>query len=91
MISEIDRFQDAIRDSIELRLALQSLSGLEDFVTFANARGYNFTVPELHDWNKKKRKGELSDAELETVAGAGDGGKGDPNDKPPPPPANSTG
>jgi hypothetical protein len=32
---------------------------------------------------------ELSDAELETVAGAGDGGKGDPNDKPPPPPANS--
>jgi hypothetical protein len=35
------------------------------------------------------RDRELSDTELETVAAAGDGGKGDPNDKPPPPPANS--
>ena len=35
------------------------------------------------------RDRELSDAELKTVAGAGDGGKGNPNDKPPPPPANS--
>jgi hypothetical protein len=35
------------------------------------------------------RDRELSDAELKTVAGAGDVGKGDPNDKPPPPPANS--
>jgi len=31
----------------------------------------------------------LSDAELETVAAAGDGGKQDPNQKPPPPPANT--
>ena len=73
MISEINRFQNAIHDSVELRLALQSLSGLEDFVTFANARGYNFTVPELHEWNKKKRKGELSDAELEMAVGGSDG------------------
>ena len=73
MISEIDRFQNAIHDSVELRLALQSLSGLGDFVTFANARGYNFTVPELHEWNKKKRKGELSDAELEMAVGGSDG------------------
>ena len=29
----------------------------------------------------------LSDAELETVAGAGDNGKQDPNQQPPPPPA----
>ena len=41
------------------------------------------------DAKKALRDRELSDAELETVAGAGDGGKGDPNDKPPPPPANS--
>jgi hypothetical protein len=32
---------------------------------------------------------KLSDAELETVAAAGDGGKQDPNQKPPPPPANA--
>jgi hypothetical protein len=31
----------------------------------------------------------LSDAEFETVAAAGDGGKQDPNQKPPPPPANA--
>ena len=73
MISEIDRFHNAIHDSVELRLALQSLSGLEDFVTFANARGYNFTVPELHEWNKKKRKGELSDSELDLAAGGSEG------------------
>jgi hypothetical protein len=30
---------------------------------------------------------ELSDAELEAVAAAGDSGKQDPNQKPPPPPA----
>jgi hypothetical protein len=33
------------------------------------------------------RDRQLSDAELENVAAAGDGGKGDPNQKPPPPPA----
>lgn len=32
---------------------------------------------------------KLSDAELETVAAAGDGGKQDPNQKSPPPPANA--
>lgn len=73
MISEIDRFHNAIHDSVELRLALQSLSGLEDFVTFANVRGYNFTVPELHEWNRKKRKGELSDSDLELAAGGSEG------------------
>ena len=72
MISEIERFQNALHDSVELRLALQSLSGLEDFVTFANARGYNFTVPELHEWNNKKRKGELSDIELARAIGGSD-------------------
>jgi hypothetical protein len=36
------------------------------------------------------RDRQLSEAELETVAAAGDGGKGDPNQKNPPPPANST-
>jgi hypothetical protein len=35
------------------------------------------------------RDRQLADAELETIAAAGDGGKGNPNDKPPPPPANS--
>jgi predicted ribosomally synthesized peptide with nif11-like leader len=72
MISEIDRFHKAIHDSVELRLALQSLSGLDDFVTFANVRGYNFTVPELHEWNKRKRKGELTESELEFAAGGSD-------------------
>ncbi len=72
MISEIDRFQNALHDSVELRLALQSLSGLEDFVTFANARGYKFTVPELHEWNNKKRKGELSETELARAIGGSD-------------------
>jgi predicted ribosomally synthesized peptide with nif11-like leader len=72
MISEIDRFHKAIHDSVELRLALQSLSGLDDFVTFANVRGYNFTVPELHEWNKRKRKGELTESELELAAGGSD-------------------
>lgn len=33
------------------------------------------------------RDRQLSDAELETIAAAGDGGKQDPNQKPPPPPA----
>ena len=72
MMSEIDRFQNAIHDSFELRLALQSLSGVEDFVTFANARGYSFTVPELHEWNLNRRKGELSDTELEHAVGGSD-------------------
>ena len=72
MMSEIDRFQNAAHDSFELRLALQSLSGVEDFITFANARGYNFTVPELHEWNLNKRRGELSDTELEHAVGGSD-------------------
>jgi predicted ribosomally synthesized peptide with nif11-like leader len=69
MISELDRFHTAVRESPQLLQGLQSANSPEDLVGFAASQGYNFSARELETWGTEKVGSELTDADLETVAG----------------------
>ena len=63
----------------ELAKALEAENDREEVTKLANSKGYNFTSEELwkeiqkreKDLQKREEAGELSDEELEAVAGGG--------------------
>ena len=65
----------------ELAKALEAENDREEVTKLANSKGYNFTSEELwkeiqkreKDLQKREEAGELSDEELEAVAGGGYG------------------
>ena len=72
MISEIERFRTAVSGSPELRKGLESANGadeLDSVASYASSKGYNFSASELEEYGKQKAGSELSDSELDTVAG----------------------
>ena len=66
MQAELSRFQLAVEEQPELATAIRSLTTAESLVAYANEQGFDFTSTELEAW---VRRGELLDAELESVAG----------------------
>jgi predicted ribosomally synthesized peptide with nif11-like leader len=77
MISELKRFHSAVGSSPELRQGPQSAGSPDELgsvVSYAASQGYTFSAGELEEWGKQKAGSELSDADLDNVAGGGTGG-----------------
>jgi predicted ribosomally synthesized peptide with nif11-like leader len=78
-LNELNRFLSDLDADPELLAGFRGVAGnLEERVRWANARGYNFAADEAA---KMDRSGELSDDDLDMVAG----GWTDPPPNPPPP------
>ena len=68
-VTEIGRFAKDIEENADLKEELKK-AGVDEaaIVAFANGKGYDFTAEELKAATEKK-KAELSEEELEKVAG----------------------
>lgn len=68
-MSQIEKFNKDLSTNKEMLEAVKALGNdLDKIVAYANSKGYNFTVADV-----KAKQGELSDQELDKVAG-GNGG-----------------
>jgi hypothetical protein len=86
-IAEIERFAADVKSNSALRAEAEEAQAdkshdapLAGAVAFAVSRGYRFTIGELKDHIRaaaKEAGRELSDAELDGVAAAGDGYESD--------------
>jgi len=86
-IAEIQRFAADVKSSSALRAEVEKAQAdkshdtpLAGAVAFATSKGYRFTVGELKDHIRaaaQEAGRELSDAELDSVAAAGDGYESD--------------
>lgn len=69
---EVARFAQDLKSNSDLQAAAKSAgSDAESLAQFADKRGYDFSAKELHSYADDK-KGELSDEDLDKVAGGGD-------------------
>lgn len=68
--SEIERFIGDLKSDEALRTELSSkASGIGSVVEFANSKGYDISADEARDYLKEQTGQELSDDELEALAG----------------------
>lgn len=68
--SEVDRFVADLKEDAALRGELTgAAAGVASVVTFAQAKGYDITADEARDYIQGQTERELSDADLEAVAG----------------------
>lgn len=68
--SEIERFITDIQSDEALRTELSSkATGVAAVVAFANAKGYDITADEARDYMKEQAGQDLSDDELDGLAG----------------------
>lgn len=66
-VSEISRFNEAVKNSKELQDEVKCVgTDLDKIVGIANQKGFDFTVSELEELSKNK---EISEADLGGVAG----------------------
>ncbi|MGM0379452.1 MAG: Nif11-like leader peptide family natural product precursor [Bacillota bacterium] len=67
-MQEIKRFNEDVKQDEEMLEDVKKIGNdLEKIVKYANSKGYEFTVEDLE--NKAEDKSELSEEELEDVAG----------------------
>lgn len=72
--AEIERFvSDLASDELLREKAVNASEGVASLVAIAQEHGYDITVDEAHQYVQANAQGELSDAQLDTVAG-GKGG-----------------
>lgn len=71
-VAEIKRFAEAVKSDSGLQSELKGVSGGEAGVaSFAKGKGYDFTAEELKA-HAEEMKGELSEEQLDKIAGGGD-------------------
>jgi len=68
-MEEIKRFNEAVKSSNEMQEEIKTIGNdLEKLVSYANDKGYQFSLSDINAMNRKK---DLSDEELDSVAGGG--------------------
>ncbi len=68
-MSQIERFNKDLSTNKEMLEEVKALGNdLDKIVAYANSKGYNFTVEDI-----KAEQGELSEQDLDKVAGGGGG------------------
>lgn len=68
--SEVDRFVADLKDDAALREELTgSAAGVASVVAFAQGKGYDISADEARDYIQAQSQRNLSDAELDAVAG----------------------
>lgn len=69
-VEEIKRFQQNLKDDKDLQKKLVDVgSDIDKIVEFAKSNGYDFSKSEIDALSNRKKSGELSDDDLEKVAG----------------------
>ena len=68
--TEINRFVSDVQGSDDLQAALNASGGdVDSIVNLAVGKGYDISVDEARDYLKKQAEGDLSDEDLDGVAG----------------------
>ncbi len=68
-MEEIKRFNEDVKSSSEMQEKVKAIGNdLEKVVNYANEKGYHFSLDDIDTMNRKK---DLTDEELDTVAGGG--------------------
>lgn len=74
-IADAERFAKDITDDEGLRDAVKAeATGLASIVEFAKSKGYDFTIDEAKEYIQSRAPQELTDQQLEAVAGGKGGG-----------------
>ncbi len=69
MSKSIEKFVADVKESGELQVELKDIgSNIDKITAFANSKGYDFTSTDLKSF-AKRQKAELSDDQLDKVAG----------------------
>ena len=73
-MNSVEQFLQEVSQDKALQQQIQSIekpeSRVNKLLELAEKRGYNFTSTEVEDWLRKKKQ-ELSESELDAVAGGG--------------------
>lgn len=74
-LADAERFAKDITDDEGLRDAVKAeATGLASIVEFAKSKGYDFTIDEAKEYIQSRAPQELTDQQLEAVAGGKGGG-----------------
>ena len=74
----MEQFREAINGNKEWQEEVRNFGENDDMVSYAKGKGYEFSTEEYKEYREKDMVEELSDFELESVAG----GKTKPTDNP---------
>lgn len=70
-MSQIEKFNKDLRENNEMLEAVKKIGNdVAKIVAYANSKGYNFTVADVE---AAKQGGELSEEQMDKVAGGGGG------------------
>ena len=68
--ADVERLVNDLKKNVELRLELKDkATGIEAVADFAKSKGYDTTPQEIKDYIRSHSKTELSDTQLEAIAG----------------------
>ncbi len=74
-LADAERLAKDLADNEDLRDAIKAkATGLASIVEFAKSHGYNFTIEEAKEYIQSRAPQELTDEQLEAVAGGKGGG-----------------
>ena len=68
-MSKVQEFREAVNGNEEWQEEIRAFGAEDSVVTFANDKGYEFTEDEYKEYVENDTSGELSDFEMELVAG----------------------
>ena len=68
-MSKVQEFREAVNANEEWQEEVRNFGAEDSVVTFANDKGYEFTEDEYSKYVENDTSGELSDFEMELVAG----------------------
>ena len=68
-MSKVEEFREAINTNEDWQEEVRNFGSDDDIVSYASGKGYEFTNDEYSEYVENDTSGELSDFEMELVAG----------------------
>ena len=68
-MSKVEEFREAINANEDWQEEVKNFGADDNIVNYASGKGYEFTNDEYSEYVEKNTSGELSDFEMELVAG----------------------
>ena len=68
-MSKVQEFREAVNANEEWQEEVRNFGADDNIVNYASGKGYEFTNDEYSEYVEKNTSGELSDFEMELVAG----------------------
>ena len=73
-MSKVEEFREAVNANEEWQEEVRNFGDDDNIVKYASGKGYEFTQDEYSEYVENNTSGELSEFEMELVAGGGSGG-----------------